>query len=259
MGLDRIQRFVDVLVASGVEGSRLLDDDLLTFEPRDGYVFKADRRARIPLLNGMTVVGPTEPDAVEMRRVRDELAAEELPFGVQLIEGRTSASERAIHEIGLEEIEVGHVMDLAPGGLLQPASAEVTVRTCTSDEDLRTMVSFLAEAFEADEPSFAPLLRLLEPQIREVFTTMLACEPDGEPVATAAVFVSGGGAMIANVATRPAWRRRGIGTAVTAAAVRAGFDGGAAFAWLIASPDGVSPYRTIGFEPVCTIHLYAVP
>jgi ribosomal protein S18 acetylase RimI-like enzyme len=121
------------------------------------------------------------------------------------------------------------------------------------------MVSILSEAFEADEPSFAPLLRLLEPGIREVFTAMLAYTEDDEPVATAGVFVSGGGAMIANVATRASWRRRGIGTEVTAAAVRAGFDAGAGFAWLAASPDGVGPYRTLGFEPVCTMHLHAAP
>jgi ribosomal protein S18 acetylase RimI-like enzyme len=55
-----------------------------------------------------------------------------------------------------------------------------------------------------------------------------------------------------NIATHPAARGRGVGTAVTAAAVEAGRSWGCDRVVLQASPMGESLYRKMGFRTVVT-------
>jgi GNAT superfamily N-acetyltransferase len=71
---------------------------------------------------------------------------------------------------------------------------------------------------------------------------------DGEPVSVAALFDGAGVAGIYNVATVPSARGRGIGRAVTAAAMAEGVRRGLRVAALGASPLGVPVYRRLGFE-----------
>lgn len=71
---------------------------------------------------------------------------------------------------------------------------------------------------------------------------------DGRPAGIAMTIVSHGVAGIYWVGVAEAARGRGLGWAVTAAAVNAGFDIGAEIASLQASPMGESLYRKMGFE-----------
>jgi GNAT superfamily N-acetyltransferase len=65
---------------------------------------------------------------------------------------------------------------------------------------------------------------------------------------TAGYRVSGPDATVLLVNTDQAWRRRGVGRAMTAAALQAASDAGAASACLSASDAGASIYRSLGFE-----------
>jgi ribosomal protein S18 acetylase RimI-like enzyme len=69
---------------------------------------------------------------------------------------------------------------------------------------------------------------------------------DGTPVGTAMAFVSEDVVGIYSVSVVPAFRRRGIGHALTRAAILAG---GERTAVLQASDEGVGMYRSLGFEP----------
>jgi len=71
---------------------------------------------------------------------------------------------------------------------------------------------------------------------------------DGRPVATALGVLVGDGIVIVNVATVPEDRGRGIGRAVTLAAMHAGADAGAAIAVLQSTEMGLGIYRRLGFE-----------
>lgn len=71
---------------------------------------------------------------------------------------------------------------------------------------------------------------------------------DDVPIGTASTLVGGDGAGIANIATLPAHRGRGMGTALTAHAATWGFEGGASFAWLQAFDEGLNVYRRLGFR-----------
>lgn len=74
---------------------------------------------------------------------------------------------------------------------------------------------------------------------------------DDEPVATVSLLTAGGSAGIYNVTTVDSARRRGIGAAMTAAAVRHGAARGFETATLQASSMGRPVYERLGFRFVC--------
>lgn len=79
------------------------------------------------------------------------------------------------------------------------------------------------------------------------------------PVASGELFLSGGDniAGLHMISTREAFRRRGVGGAVTEALLRAGQAAGASLAVLQASEEGEPVYRRIGFEPCGLFAEYA--
>ena len=79
---------------------------------------------------------------------------------------------------------------------------------------------------------------------------------EGVPVATSSLLLEGGVAGIGGVTTLPDARGRGIGTAMTLAALRESRDAGYRFGVLGASEMGAGLYRRIGFREVCMFGAY---
>ena len=79
-----------------------------------------------------------------------------------------------------------------------------------------------------------------------------AVDTDGIVRATCGVRVTGPDASVFFVNTDPAWRRRGIGRAMTAQALRTAHRSGATVACLNASEAGASIYRSLGFQAAGT-------
>ena len=103
-----------------------------------------------------------------------------------------------------------------------------------------------AAGFEAPAE---PFLQLMTPSI--LAAPGVRCylgEVDGEPVTTAVGLALGSFVGIFNVATPPAYRRRGYGAAVTARAVADGVAAGATWAWLQSSGAGYHVYNRLGFR-----------
>jgi predicted GNAT family acetyltransferase len=84
-----------------------------------------------------------------------------------------------------------------------------------------------------------------------------AVDETGVSHATSACHVFGEYAQIFFVNTEPAWRRRGIGEAMTLAALRSAAALGARRAFLHATDDGASIYTRLGFEPVGQLTRYS--
>ena len=79
---------------------------------------------------------------------------------------------------------------------------------------------------------------------------------EGEPVATASLFLAAGVAGIYDVATIPAARRRGIAAAMTVQALRGAREDGYCIAVLHSSAAGLPLYRRLGFSEYCSIGQY---
>jgi ribosomal protein S18 acetylase RimI-like enzyme len=78
----------------------------------------------------------------------------------------------------------------------------------------------------------------------------------GVPVGCAAVFVGRAGGEVQHVVTLPGIRGRGIGTAMTVAALRTLGERGVGTAVLSSSPDGLRIYQRLGFRPVGWVRRY---
>jgi ribosomal protein S18 acetylase RimI-like enzyme len=78
---------------------------------------------------------------------------------------------------------------------------------------------------------------------------------DGEPAAAAALLLDGGVAGIYFVGTRPRFRGRGLGAAITAHLLGLAAEAGAGLAVLGASPMGRPVYERLGFETVAEIRV----
>jgi ribosomal protein S18 acetylase RimI-like enzyme len=79
---------------------------------------------------------------------------------------------------------------------------------------------------------------------------------EGEPVATSALFLSGGVAGIYNVATLSEARGKGIGTAVTHTAMKEGLQRGYLTCILQSSKLGFNVYKKLGFRETHKLNLY---
>jgi ribosomal protein S18 acetylase RimI-like enzyme len=101
----------------------------------------------------------------------------------------------------------------------------------------------------------ADYLRSLPP----AFRFFAAVDRTGAVRATAGGGVFGPEATVLFVNTDREWRHRGIGRAMTAAALRGALDAGAGRACLDASDAGVGLYEGLGFEPATQVARFHTP
>jgi GNAT superfamily N-acetyltransferase len=149
----------------------------------------------------------------------------------------------------------GMALELAGWAAPQrPAGLElVRVRDAATAEDFGRLV---ASAFGMPEEISLLLARTaLEAQGDDAddrLVDLLVVEA-GRPAACASLVVDDGVAGIYNVAVRPEAQRRGLGTAVTVAALEAGVERGATDSILHASAAGHGAYLKLGYARIGTI------
>lgn len=119
----------------------------------------------------------------------------------------------------------------------------------------------VAVALSAD-PTFDEPHAVLAGYLRSLssaFQLFAALDVDGSAHATSGVGVFGSQATVIFVNTDPGWRSRGIGMAMTAAALGAARAAGAEQACLNASKAGLAIYQRLGFETVSRTTRFSSP
>lgn len=138
-----------------------------------------------------------------------------------------------------------------------PQGVEI-VRVQTPQEQV-DWLNVLMEGFEEPEPARPDFRQYLANSIAEpqpVFEHFLA-RWQGEPCAISTLLYSSRCAGVYHVVTLPGYRGRGLGKALTLAAMYPARRAGYSTAILAATPSGFPLYQHLGFETVSTADLFA--
>jgi RimJ/RimL family protein N-acetyltransferase len=166
-----------------------------------------------------------------------------------LIEAAESAGLRLVYE--MPEM----VIERRPED--RPLADGVELRRIESAEDAHDYWLVAADAYSSLQ--FPPEIFAFNERHEGLWEEGVAAfiaRLDGRPAAIAMTIVSHGVAGIYWVGSSAEARGRGLGRAVTAAAVNAGLDMGAGLASLQASPMGEPLYRAMGFETIYDYRAY---
>lgn len=227
------------------------------FEGMAAAVPSGSRRQDGPLLllatgfpagffNPTYVTGPVDDPEAAVRTVEAHYRDLGLPYVLVFRDGEAPGLAEACASAGLVEHWRLPLMVLESVPVTAPAVDGLEVEV-VDDGNVREYAAVLAEAFgmpvEIAEGLSAAMSGI------EGLVGLLG-RIDGQPVATSAVYVTGTGAGVYNVAVPPALRRRGLGEALTGAAAAHGIDRGATWASLQASEAGEPVYRRMGYVTV---------
>lgn len=153
---------------------------------------------------------------------------------------------------------VGMAADLSALSESRPAPPELTIEAVRDLPMLERWVSAFSLGFGYSPDvghSFFEVFAALPLDARSPLTHYLGLVA-GTPVATASAFLGAGVVGIYSVSTLPAWRRKGIGAAMTLAALRGARSFGYHVGILHAEPAGLRLYRELGFREYCRLHPY---
>lgn len=232
-------------IAARVPGSRLL---------RQGGAAACITGIPFAPFNVICLEQPNPP-ASAVAALLDEVAAAGVPFILELRPGSDAALADLAAQRGMKPDEELPLMAVAATAV-RPASRipELTVRQLGPDE-ARVHARVAAAGFGVPEELILPTPDLMRVDGLRGYVG----EADGRPVATALGLTAGEFTAVYTVATDPAFRRRGFGTALTARAVADGVLAGAAWCWLQSSAAGYQVYRSLGFQTIETWPCWVSP
>lgn len=131
-----------------------------------------------------------------------------------------------------------------------PPPAELTIERVTELDDWLTVFIRGFDLHPAAAPAWREAYRQCESWVHFVGFV------DGTPAATTSLLLAGDLAGVYHVVTLPPFRGRGIGAAMTSAALQHARHAGAKTAVLQSSEMGFRVYQSVGFEAKCTLTLY---
>ena len=174
-----------------------------------------------------------------------------LPEATALVEDLRALGWDVVEEraaMSLEDLSTIAPAELPPGVTAVP----VAVRAGAPGYALEPALRLALEYGEATPQAATRDLELEATMLRTLsgISFFAAVASDGSCVGTAGSRVVDRAALVASVATYPAARRRGIGTAMTCTALAAARKAGATEAFLDATEAGRGVYRRLGFTHV---------
>ncbi|MGB8649333.1 MAG: GNAT family N-acetyltransferase [Mycobacteriales bacterium] len=206
--------------------------------------------------------GPVTPD--DLRAVLARQRELGLPQSLEWVQGRPSGLEQLAADTGLHVQR--HPLLVASREELIPFEPQIRVRLVRPDDDLARVEAVATVAFrqggteigtggvESLDSAVDPdpeRLALRAARVAAGHPTLVAAFVDGVPVARGSHTLIGDVTEITGVATLPAFRRQGLGSAVTAVLAEDAVRRGARLVWLSATDDAVARiYSTLGFREV---------
>ena len=150
-----------------------------------------------------------------------------------------------------QERELGMTIDLAAAPAQVPHPEATTIRRVTTAAQLADFAGVLAHL---SDPPDANLLRFFESASDILLTPdcpmrLFVAYVDNRPAAVSELFIGGGIAGVHMVGTAEAFRRRGLGMALTWTVLDEGRRRGLTIGALQASAAGQSVYERLGFQP----------
>ena len=214
-----------------------------------------------PLFNGVMV---TDLPAEKVDRTIDDMVAEFRRRGLPL-EWTTMAGTRP-RDLGrrLEAKGFQHTLDV-PGmaveldSLPREALPEgLTIDRARTRAELESCLRIGLITFEITDAYVPRLLEIEDglPSEQKASTRHYLARLDGQPVATSELYLAAGVAGLYFVGTLARARGRGLGRAVTLAALRDARDMGYRVATLQATSHGDPVYRRLGFRELLTMGIY---
>jgi ribosomal protein S18 acetylase RimI-like enzyme len=260
------------MIATAHKGLLLGPSPLLRHNP-------AGRRAEIeggvltcwgsfgPALNKVSVVGPSPSLGRILELAKEFFGPDSGGFGIVVEADVGHPVEAELRAAGWKVFEDEPALVLPSIPPAPPVPVGLEVRSIRDAEGRRDLVRVAAagfgaptavggtelppDAFDSLSPSMACAL---DPEV-----ALLVGYLDGKPVSSAFLYMVGPIAGITGVATVPAYRRRGAGTALTWEALREGAARGCTCATLGALGASYDLYRKMGFIHVCNHRAYGPP
>lgn len=160
------------------------------------------------------------------------------------------------HGLTFMEEEPGMALEIEKMDIASAAPAELTIEPVRDEAGLREWIDtwlFRVPAKIRDAQFQARRMLWLEPE-RPMHCFLGTW--NGAPVATSMLYFGHGVAAAHHVVTRPEYRRRGIGSALTVRVLHEALARGYRVGVLTASPEGHGSYHRIGFRPYCSVRRY---
>jgi ribosomal protein S18 acetylase RimI-like enzyme len=220
-----------------------------------------------PALNKVAVVGPAPSLARILELAAEFFGPDSGGFGIVVEADAGHPVEAELRAAGWKVFEDEPALVMTGIPPAPPLTADLEVNRVEDTEGRRDLVRVLAAGFGAPTAEGGTEL---SPDAFDALAPSLACahDPDvallvcytgGQPASTAFLHMVGPIASITGVATVPAYRRRGLATAVTWAALREASARGSTCATLAALGASYDLYRKMGFIHVCNHRAYAEP
>ncbi|MEP7059694.1 MAG: GNAT family N-acetyltransferase [Actinomycetota bacterium] len=201
---------------------------------------------REPALNSALVIREPGDVPAAFERAKAEFDRRGLQLGIDIAVGRHPAVDAGVRALGLTLIIKRPGMAVTTDALAEaPVPQGFTVEVASSREEILQAAEAAGAAFGDPSQIIRGFYAWSVPDVPEA-RCLVAREPNGQVVGSAAAYLHEGAAGILGLGVRPAFQRRGIGAALTAAAVRVFPD--ADLAWLHPSEMAERMYRSLGFE-----------
>lgn len=222
-----------------------------------GFVAGFDPATTSPYVNYATPLPGAEPTARDVAALVAAFRTRGLKPRLEFAPDRAPAVEPALRAAGFVTEQVHEYLVCAKGGLAVPrhdaGAAGHEVRVPATDHDYAVIDAAMCEAFTgepgAPEPSAAGAARLRRVQGSGGAVRFVRAADGSCAGAASCSAPAWGTAELSGVATRPAFRRRGVAGAVTGELTRAMFAQGADSVWLEYSGDGSRRvYERLGYR-----------